>query len=153
MHGVEETAFSGIYGHELTVGPEVIDENGHVNNVAYVQWMQDVAILHFTALGGVPLMAECGAAWVARSHRIEYLRPGFAGDALVVRTWIADLERVRSLRRYEFLRDGEILATGATDWVFVDAASGRPRRIPDVIMDGVRKAGAAELRVPPSSSA
>lgn len=140
MHGVEETAFSGIYGHELTVGPEVIDENGHVNNVAYVQWMQDVAILHFSALGGMPLMAAHGAAWVARSHQIEYLRPAFLGEEVAVRTWIADMERVKSRRRYEFLRGEEVLARGTTDWVFVDAASGRPKRIPEEMRAAARGA-------------
>ena len=47
----------------MTVPASVIDGNGHVNNVAYVQWMQDVAILHFEALGGAGMMAEHGAVW------------------------------------------------------------------------------------------
>lgn len=34
--------------HEFktTVTDEVIDENGHANNVAYVAWMQEAAIHH-----------------------------------------------------------------------------------------------------------
>jgi len=28
----------------FTIPENVIDENGHVNNVAYVQWMQDAAV-------------------------------------------------------------------------------------------------------------
>jgi acyl-CoA thioester hydrolase len=136
---VSDEFYSGVFAHELTVREDVIDENGHVNNVVYVQWMQDVAILHFTALGGAAMMARHGAAWVARSHQIEYLRPAFAGEALVVKTWIADMERVKSLRRYEFSRGAQILARGATDWVFVDAETGRPKRIPDEMKDAVRK--------------
>jgi len=31
-----------IFASSFTVPESVIDENGHVNNVAYVQWMQDV---------------------------------------------------------------------------------------------------------------
>jgi acyl-CoA thioester hydrolase len=85
------------------------------------------------------MMARHGAAWVARSHQIEYLRPAFAGEALVVKTWIADMERVKSLRRYEFSRGAQLLARGATDWVFVDAETGRPKRIPDEMKDVVRK--------------
>lgn len=134
-----EDAFSEVFTHELTVPPEVIDDNGHVNNVAYVQWMQDVAIRHFTALGGAALMERLGAAWVARSHHVEYLRPAFAGELLTVTTWIAGMERVRSLRRYEFARGGQLLAHGATDWVFVDAATGRPKRIPEEMKEAARK--------------
>jgi acyl-CoA thioester hydrolase len=125
----------GVYRFGLVATDDVIDGNGHVNNVAYVQWMQDIAVRHFTAVGGIDLMRSAGGTWVARSHRIEYLRPAFAGERIEVRTWVADLRRVRSQRRYEFVRssDGAVLARGETDWVFVDAGSGRPRAIPATI--------------------
>ena len=35
-----------IYRFDIKVPAEVVDGNGHVNNVAYVQWMQDAAIRH-----------------------------------------------------------------------------------------------------------
>ena len=119
----------------FTVPEDVIDRNGHVNNVAYVQWMQDAAVHHFTAVGGVDAMHSLGATWVVRSHHIEYRSPAFAGDRVQVRTWVVDFRRVRSLRRYEFVRasDGVLLANGETEWVFVDAVSGRPCTIPEEI--------------------
>lgn len=115
--------------------PEVIDGNGHVNNVAFVQWMQDVATRHFASGGGVPLMKAAAATWVARSHRIDYFAPAFAGDRLQVRTWIADFGGARSLRRYEFRRakDGVLLVRAETDWVFVRADNGRPCAIPEAL--------------------
>jgi acyl-CoA thioester hydrolase len=130
-----EAAEEAVYREEIVVPDDVIDGNGHVNNVAYVQWMQDVAVRHFAAIGGIERMHAVGGTWVARSHRIEYLRPGFAGERIEVRTWVAGCRRVRSLRRYEFVRptDGAVLARGETDWVFVDVGSGRPRAIPATI--------------------
>ena len=73
-----------------------------------------------------------GATWVARTHHIEYLSPAFAGQPIAIFTWVADFRKVRSLRRYKFVRaaDQKVLARGETDWVFVDARSGRPRAIP-----------------------
>ena len=71
-----------IYRHVFTVPDSATDQNGHVNNVVYVQWMQDVAILHFGASGGAKAMHGAGATWVARSHRIEYLKPAFAGEGV-----------------------------------------------------------------------
>jgi acyl-CoA thioester hydrolase len=120
------------YHHEIIVPPEVVDRNRHVNNVAYVQWMQDAALQHSTATGCTRMTEALGATWVARMHRIEYLSPAFAGDVITVLTWIADFRKVRSLRRYKFIRaaDQRVLAQGETDWVFVDAATGRPRGIP-----------------------
>jgi len=121
-----------VFRYLLTIPNDSIDGNGHVNNVAYVQWMQDAAVRHFDSLGGTPLMAEAGATWVVRSHRIEYLGPAFAGEQIEVRTWIANLRRVRSLRRYEFVRasDQTMLVRGETDWVFIDAHDGHPLAIP-----------------------
>jgi len=121
-----------IYREEIVVPNDVIDGNGHVNNVAYVQWMQDVAVRHFASIGGIDLMHAVGGTWVVRSHRIEYLTAAFAGDRIHASTWVANVRRVRSLRRYEFVRpsDGAVLARGETDWVFVDVGNGRPREIP-----------------------
>ena len=125
-----------IYEHELAVPPSAIDDNGHVNNVVYVQWMQDVAIAHFESVGGTPLMKAAGATWVARSHYIEYLRPAMAGDRVRIRTWVENFRRVISLRKYEFARvgDGTVLARGHTEWVLVDVATGRPKSVPAEIV-------------------
>lgn len=128
---------AAVYEYELVVGDSVIDENRHINNVAYVQWMQDVAIAHSNSVGGTQATQAVGATWVARSHHIEYLRPGFAGERLRILTWIADLRKARSRRKYKFLRpaDNTVLAVGETDWVFIDAKTGRPRSVPPTVSD------------------
>jgi len=130
-----ELHVDGIFRYEFTVPESAIDGNGHVNNVAYVQWMQDVAVRHATASSSADGMGGGAGIWVARSHYIEYLRPAFAGDRVQANTWIADLRRVRARRRYRFVRpfDGAVLAQGETDWVFINPATGRPRSIPDEI--------------------
>ena len=121
---------SSIFTYSFTIPDNVIDENGHVNNVAYVQWMQDTAIRHAEALTDYT-PAE-NTTWYAREHRIEYLFPVFLGDELEVRTWLSGVKRVRAHRRYEFVRksDGKVIARGETDWVYVDATTGRPLAIP-----------------------
>ena len=126
---------NAVFRHHFTVPQSAVDQNGHVNNVVYVQWMQDVAVLHFEAAGGNPAMHKAGATWVARSHHIEYLKPVFAGEGVIALTWVVEFRRVRSLRRYQFLRqsDNVLLARGETNWVFVDIASGRPKSVPDEI--------------------
>jgi len=121
-----------VYRVEILVPAEAVDRNRHVNNVAYVQWMQDAAIQHSAATGCTRMTEAIGATWVARMPRIEYLSPAFAGEAITVLTWVADFRRVRSLRRYKFIRaaDQRVLAQGETDWVLVDVATGRPHGIP-----------------------
>ena len=128
---------NGMFELRITVASEHIDINNHVNNVQYVQWMQDAAIAHSDSLGCLPLLQELGGAWVARSHRIEYLRPALHGDVVVVRTWVSGFRRARSTREYLFLResDAKELARAETEWVYVDAATGRPKSIPKVIAE------------------
>ncbi|MCU0898587.1 MAG: acyl-CoA thioesterase [Burkholderiales bacterium] len=125
-----------IFRHEFEVPESALDRNGHVNNVQYVQWMQDVAVMHADAAGCSASTEAAGATWVARSHWIEYLRPAFAGERVVAVTWVANFRKVRSLRKYRFVRidDGALLAEGETDWVFVDAASGKLRAIPGDVL-------------------
>jgi acyl-CoA thioester hydrolase len=120
-----------VFRYCFAVPVSAVDTNGHVNNVVYVQWMQDVAVRHFKAMGGAEPMARAGATWVVRSHAVEYLRPAFAGEHIEARTWVENLGRARSTRQYEFVRtsDDALLARGATEWVFVDVATGRPRTV------------------------
>jgi acyl-CoA thioester hydrolase len=121
-----------VYSYEFVVPESAVDPNGHVNNVMYVQWMQDAAVRHYEAMGGTGPTQAIGATWVVRSHLVEYLRPAFAGQRIKVLTWVVNMRRVRSLRRYRFVRvtDEQLLVRGETDWVFVEATSGAPRAIP-----------------------
>jgi len=126
---------SNIYTKTFIIPENAIDENGHVNNVAYVQWMQDIAVEHYESIGGTRPTQLVGATWVVREHRIEYLLPAFAGEAIEIKTWVENIRRVRSLRKYEFMRiaDKKTLVRGETDWVFVDMQTGAPRAIPDEV--------------------
>ncbi len=123
-------SISSIYSKTITISESAIDENGHVNNVAYVQWMQDIAVEHYESIGGTRPMQLVGG-----EHHIEYLLPAFAGKEIDIKTWVENIRRVRSLRKYEFIRktDGKILVRGETDWVFVDAQTCTPRAIPNEV--------------------
>jgi acyl-CoA thioester hydrolase len=125
---------SSIYTKAFIIPSSSIDENGHVNNVAYVQWMQDIAVEHYSSIGGVIAQGP-DSTWVVREHKIEYLLPAFAGEEIEGKTWVENVRRVRSLRKYEFVRksDGKLLVRGETDWVFVDIKTGRPLAIPEEV--------------------
>lgn len=149
-----------VFEYQRQVTAPEIDGLGHVGNVEYVRWLQDAAIAHSAAQGWpTARYHEIGAGWVVRSHQIEYLAPAHLGDQIVVRTWVANLKGIRSLRKYEIYRltppcepaSAENLAsnTAATDqtattgpvawqplavaetlWVFISFQSRQPRRVP-----------------------
>lgn len=122
---------SPTYTKTIIIPNSAIDENGHVNNVTYVQWMQDIAVEHYASIGGITAQGP-DSTWVIRKHSIEYFLPAFVGEEIEIRTWVENLRKVRSLRMYEFVRksDGKTLVKGESDWVFVDAKTGMPKPIP-----------------------
>lgn len=119
----------------VTVGPEHLDRFGHTNNVMYLQWLEKVAWAHSVSLGfGFEDYERIGAGCVARRHELDYLAPTFAGDELLLATWIHENDgRLSMWRRYQIIRaaDDKTVLRGQTHWVCVDMKSGRPRRQPE----------------------
>jgi len=125
-----------------TVTDDEIDEQGHANNVVYVQWMQEAAVAHSATLGwNARRYEEIGHGWVVRSHWIEYRHPAQRGERIVIRTWVAGMKKVSSVRKYRILRaeDERLLAEAETNWAFIDYATGQPARIPQEIVQAYPK--------------
>lgn len=117
------------------VGDADLDGLGHANNISYLKWMQSAALAHSAAQGWpVEAYADLGCGWVVRTHYIEYLSPALLGDNIVVRTWVADMKKVTSLRRFLILANREsnevVLAKAETNWAFIDYKTGAPKRVP-----------------------
>lgn len=113
----------------ITVQPDDIDGLGHVNNVVYVRWMQDVAGKHWESVA--PAELRTAVVWVVTRHEVDYKAPAFVGESLVARTWVgepsgATWERFIEIRRVEGDR---LLATGRSIYAALDQATGRPRRV------------------------
>ena len=81
---------SSTYSKTITIPKSAIDENGHVNNVTYVQWMQDIAVEHYASIGGVTAQGP-GATWVVREHKIEYFLPAFESEEIEIKTWVEEI--------------------------------------------------------------
>ena len=122
-----------IFAYHHRVRDDEIDEQGHVNNLRYLAWMQSAAIGHSAAQGWTAQRyRDLGAGWVVRSHCIEYREPAFAADEIIVQTWVAGFQKVTSLRKYRIVRAGDeaLLAIAETNWAFVGFQTRQPRRIP-----------------------
>ena len=122
----------------FTVVPEHIDDLGHVNNVVYLHWVQDVANAHWKTLAAAPDLARLG--WVVTRHEVDYKAAGFLGDLLVARTWIGATTAVTCERFVEIrrTRDDRLLVASRSIWVSVDRATGKPKRIDDSVLAPLR---------------
>ena len=85
----------------FSVTEDDIDELGHVNNVVYVDWIQQVAGEHWRAAADPDLLSSI--AWVVSRHEIDYKRPAHLGDEVLVRTWVGSQTAVRFERHVEIL--------------------------------------------------
>ena len=113
----------------VSVNPEDIDEQDHVNNTVYVRWVQKVAIAHWQALASPAAQASIG--WVVVRHEIDYKAPACLGDQIVLRTWVGKASRITFERFTEIRRssDGQLLAKARTLWCPISSQTGRPVRV------------------------
>jgi acyl-CoA thioester hydrolase len=113
----------------LRVEAADIDTLGHVNNVVYLRWVQDIAAAHWRTLA--PQEDQATLVWVVMRHEIDYKHPAGPGDEIALRTWVGEAEGLRFERHTEVLRraDGKLLARARTVWCPIDARTGRPRRV------------------------
>lgn len=124
-----------VFRLEFTPTPADIDENGHVNNVVYLRWSQDMATAHWRSLA--PPDAQAAWAWIALRHEVDYRRALMPGETAQARTWVA--ETAQGPRYDRFIRidgpDGQMCAQIHTTWVLIEQATGRPRRVPEWIIE------------------
>jgi acyl-CoA thioester hydrolase len=112
-----------------------LDELNHVNNVQYLQWVQDIAGAHWQSL--IIGKKESFGLWVVRSHHIEYKRQAKLGDALRILTHVELTAGFMSERKVHFyLGDSSTLvAQCSTQWCYLDPTTQKLLRIPEEIHD------------------
>ncbi len=133
----------------LDVGPDDIDQLGHASNLAYVRWIQDIAVAHSTSVGfDFGAYLTLGAVFVVRRHEVDYLRQVMVGDRVCLRTWLPSVSTVKCIRSTEIMRrsDARVVARAQTTWGYIELATGRPIRIPDAIRTAFGVAAARSWR-------
>lgn len=122
-----------IYEHELTVAPPHLDNRNHVNNVRYVQWVQDMAEAHWLLKSSEAIRSQY--YWVMISHHIQYKAEAVLGDCLLMKTYVTQSQGVKSIRMVEIYnkQSNKLLTTSETVWCFMSKDTNRPARIPDHI--------------------
>jgi Predicted thioesterase len=115
------------FSHSFLVDESDIDEQGHVNNVAYLRWIQDVAVAHWRHRASEEQLAKYG--WVTVRHEIDYKKQAFENDEITASTWIGEWKHVTCERFTEIHRGAELLAKGQTVWCMIDRETAKPARI------------------------
>ncbi len=113
----------------ITIQSSDIDENGHVNNITYLKWVQDIAIAHWTKVATPDMQTQL--LWVVSRHEIDYLKSAYLHSKLKAKTWVTDPQGAKSDRYVEIIDidTNAIITKIKTTWYLLDATSKRPKRI------------------------
>ena len=122
------------YTLPLTIQPGDIDELGHVNNIVYLRWAQDIAIAHWRARASDDMLATY--LWVVRRHEIDYRAPLLLGDGAEARTWVDNAAQGAVWKRFVAIGKPGAPASAqiVSSWVILDAATRRVKRVPPEII-------------------
>ena len=121
-----------VFETNYTVVTSNIDELKHVNNLVYLQWIQDIANLHWNELKhGVD---TAGYVWVVIRHEIDYVGQAQLGDTITAKTWVGKTAGLKSTRHVEFYRNNKLLVKAQTTFCLLHAKTFKPTRITDQIL-------------------
>ncbi len=123
-----------VFEMSLTAEPQHIDVLGHVNNAVWVQWMEQVAVAHWSSVAAAA--HQDAYFWVVVRHEIDYLRAALEGERLTARTWAGEKPQGARYDRYmEFIgEDGKVRVRARSWWAIIDKAAGRPIRVPPEVV-------------------
>ncbi len=124
-----------IYEMSLMVQEDDLDAMNHVNNVRYLQWVQDAAEAHWQNVGNPEMLEKY--AWVVINHFIEYKKPAVLGDEILIKTHVHENTGPKSNRLVRIYRakDEVLLAQASTWWCLLDAKTSRPIRVTQELID------------------
>ena len=106
-----------------------LDPLGHVNNVAYHDYLQEARM---GLIGELDAVVNEDFAQVVVSQEIRHRQPlGYAREPVIIEATVTDMQRTSYSIVYRILDDdGDVAAEATTKLAVIDPASGRPIRIP-----------------------
>lgn len=122
---------AGTFTLRFPVAAADIDELGHVNNIVYLRYAQEIAIAHWRSRATPEMLANY--VWVVLRHEADYRAALTLGDEAEVRTRVDDAARGHAWVRYV-----DIYRAGAerpavqikSNWCLLDASTRRIKRVP-----------------------
>lgn len=119
---------------EIEVRYAETDQMGVVHHANYVIWFE-LARTRLCAMSGYRYaeIERLGYLLMVTGVELRYRRPARYGDTVEVTCWGERLAS-RGIRfAYEVRRGGGLLATGRTEHIWIEAATGRPCRTPELL--------------------
>lgn len=117
------------YSKRITVKEADLDDLEHVNNVRYVQWIQDISKAHWE--NKAPQEIKEAVLWVVLTHHIEYKAPALLHDPITISTYISGTKGAVSIRVVEMKHSetNVLFVRSTTEWCLLNKENLRPMRV------------------------
>jgi acyl-CoA thioester hydrolase len=117
------------YTHGCQLRWADMDAQGHVNNAAYLDYLQEARVAYL--LSGSPVLHHLlDSGVLVVSHQLEYLRPvTFSNRSLMVNLWVDAIGASRFSIGYEIYDGADLAARARTGVVPFDLTSNALRRL------------------------
>ncbi|MEO3806485.1 thioesterase family protein [Nonomuraea sp. B1E8] len=129
MTDVVERTAAQRHRYPRTVRFADVDSQGHVNNVRFLDYLEDArfGMFHIDPhnAGDEPFKGL-----VVTRHEIDYRRPlGFRAEPVSVETWVTEIRPVRFTLAYEIRDDDAVYVTATSVLAAYDVERAAPRRL------------------------
>ncbi len=114
------------------------DQMGLVHHGSYVNYFEEARISWISNLGfSYTEMEKSGIILPVSKLNINYLRPAYFENDLVVNVELAELPTSRLIFNYSITNKGEVVVTGTTVLAFLNKETKKPVRCPDYMLEKV----------------
>jgi len=108
-----------------------IDFVGHVNNIIYVQWLENarVKLLQAMGLSITEIAKKDNILPIITETIIKYKKPYFLNNTVHVEVWVSKIMNASAIFEFQFLNEkGEVCSTSRQKVLFIDKETQRPSR-------------------------
>ncbi len=120
------------FQYSFLVEEQHLDALNHVNNVVYIQWINDVSEKHWSTITTEAL--DKNYFWVVIRHEVDYINQAVLGNMITIFTWVGESRGVKSVRHVQIQKGEQILVKAQTTWCLIDAQTFKPTRIKEDIL-------------------
>jgi acyl-CoA thioester hydrolase len=110
-----------------------IDSAGHVSNIVYIRWLEDLRLELFEKHFSLQAFVQENITLVLASTHIDYKRSIRLFDRVTAQMWVESLTNATIKLRAEFAVDGKMTTEAWHSAVFVDLRTMKPRRVPEIV--------------------
>ena len=114
------------------------DQMGLVHHGSYINYFEEARIAWISNLGfSYSEMEKSGIILPVSKLNVNYLRPAYFDDDLLISVEISELPTSRLIFNYTIKKEEEVIVTGTTVLAFLNKETKKPVKCPDYMLEKV----------------